>query len=388
MAVPEPIEQSGPEPRRRGWFADPWRDGSWRWFDGFGWSTHVGRSGETAPRLPAYLSWPVAVGLVATVVAILALVVVSPVATTSGLLLGAVPLALALPLLAWLDRVEPEPLRSRIHALLWGAVVAGFGSGVVNTAVATLAGEAWAAVASAPIIEEALKGLGLLWAIRRRELDGLMDGIVYAGWVALGFAAAENVLYFSSAANSGLLLEVFVVRGLLTPFAHPLFTAWIGLALGLAISKRQPLVINFAWGYGLAMASHATWNSVLVYTQDSRSTTALGITALAFVGLFLAAVIAVIALRKRDATAFTGLVPLLAQRYGMSDQEVSSFATWTRVLTTRRHLDRARRPHFDAIHSSLAQLAQAHRRPDDVDPTLELVLRSRLETARERMRSA
>ncbi len=376
-----------PAPDERGWFSDPWQAGHWRWFDGVSWSNHVGRAGDSPPRLPAALSWPVAVSLVATTLAILGLVVVSPLATAAGLLLGMVPMALVLPVLAWLDRVEPEPLRSRVHALLWGAVVAGFGSGVVNTIVALLAGDVWAAIGSAPIVEEALKGLGLFWAIRRRELDSVMDGIVYAGWIAVGFAAAENVLYFSSAANAGFLLEIFVVRGLLTPFAHPLFTAWIGLALGLAVSKKQPLLINAAWGYGLAAASHAAWNSTLAYTQDSGSTTVLAVAMLAFVGLFVAAAVTVVSLRRRDETAFVGLVPVLAQRYGMTDQEVSSFATWARVLATRRNLSRQRRRHFDSIHAALAQLAESHRRPEAIDPILESVLRHRLDAARASLRT-
>ena len=59
-------------------------------------------------------------------------------------------------------------------------------------------------------------------------MDGVSDGIVYAGWVALGFAVVEDFLYFTTVVEAGLWREVFIVRALLTPFAHPLFTAWIG----------------------------------------------------------------------------------------------------------------------------------------------------------------
>lgn len=72
-------------------------------------------------------------------------------------------------------------------------------------------------------------------ALRRREVDGVTDGIVYAGWVALGFAVVEDMTYFSLTSIEGDLLPVFVVRAILTPFAHPLFTFWIGLALGRAV---------------------------------------------------------------------------------------------------------------------------------------------------------
>ena len=56
-------------------------------------------------------------------------------------------------------------------------------------------------MAVAPIVEEAVKGaflVGLL-IFRRREFDGIVDGIVYAGLVAAGFAFTENILYFGRA---------------------------------------------------------------------------------------------------------------------------------------------------------------------------------------------
>ena len=55
----------------------------------------------------------------------------------------------------------------------------------------------------APVTEEATKGaflLLLLWW-RRAELDGVLDGIVYAGMVGIGFAFVENILYLAAAYN-------------------------------------------------------------------------------------------------------------------------------------------------------------------------------------------
>ena len=55
----------------------------------------------------------------------------------------------------------------------------------------------------APLTEEASKGLFLfllLWW-RRAELDGVLDGIVYAGMVGIGFAFTENILYLAAAYN-------------------------------------------------------------------------------------------------------------------------------------------------------------------------------------------
>ena len=39
-------------------------------------------------------------------------------------------------------------------------------------------------------------GLLLLFFLRRRTFDGPIDGVVYAGIIAAGFAFTENILYF------------------------------------------------------------------------------------------------------------------------------------------------------------------------------------------------
>ena len=102
----------------------------------------------------------------------------------------------------------------------------------------------------APVTEEATKGafLVLLLWWRRHELDGVLDGIVYAGMVGIGFAFTENILYLAAAYNGtdGLgpggteaLTGTFIVRCLLSPFAHPLFTAFIGIGVGLAVASRS-----------------------------------------------------------------------------------------------------------------------------------------------------
>ena len=53
--------------------------------------------------------------------------------------------------------------------------------------------------------------------------------------------------------------ESFVLRDLITPFAHPLLTFWTGLALGIAVYRRRPLAWAL-WGYAIAVATHALLN--------------------------------------------------------------------------------------------------------------------------------
>jgi protease PrsW len=321
-------------------------------------STGLGAITPVKPRMPAWLSVPVIVCSVVVVPAIVIVAVIFPLA----ILLGLVPLVIVLPAFAWLDRVEPEPRAAKLHALLWGATVAPLISATVNTLAAVVTNETVAAVVSAPVIEEGMKGLGILWAVRRLEINDRIDGIVYAGWVALGFAVSEDFLYFVNAAESGQLVGVFIVRALLTPFAHPLFTAWTGLAIGWAVSKGRSPYLHALWGLGLAMATHSAWNGSLTWAEKRSNATILMIAAPSFVVLFLAAVIMSIVVRNKERNRFVAAAPALAAKLGMSPEEIAVFASWRAIRGTRKALSRAKRTHFDALHAGLARLTSVQHR--------------------------
>src|SRR6185436_9131184 len=165
-------------------------------------------------------------------------------------------------------------------AFFWGALVAVFFAFVINTAgsvaVALLtndvrAANTFGAVISAPIVEETAKALILLifffW--KKDEFDGVIDGIVYAAMAGLGFAMTENIQYYGKAViqggGEGLTL-VFILRGFLAPFSHPMFTSFTGIGLGLARQSRNGLVKFIAPVLGLlaAISMHAIWNGSAV----------------------------------------------------------------------------------------------------------------------------
>jgi hypothetical protein len=158
MTIPTPNQGPGPAPDA-GWYGDPWGVAAWRWWDGRTWTALTSpTTARRKPRLPAWLSVPVLLGALVAVPVSIYTTVVAPIAVALAL----IPLCFLLPTFRWLDRVEPEPRSSRFHAVAWGAFVATSVSGVVNTVVALGAGEAVAAVASAPLVEESTKGLGIL----------------------------------------------------------------------------------------------------------------------------------------------------------------------------------------------------------------------------------
>lgn len=366
-------------PARPGWYPDPWRQGQWRWWDGWTWTCHV-QVRPKKPALPGWLSVPV---LVASVV-VVPLVGLAFRAFPLAVVLSLAPMAIVLPVLAWLDRVEPEPREALVHALLWGATVSVLVASVVNVTVDALGGTALASVVSAPLVEEAMKTGGILYAVRRREVDGSMDGIVYAGWTAVGFAVVEDMQYFVDAHQQGELAAVFVVRGMLSPFAHPLFTAWTGLAIGRAVERGRPVFPSLLWGYALAVLSHALWNGSLVAPQilGDVGGQLLLLTLVAFVGLFTAFSVTLFVVRRRQARRFAAAVPWLAERYGLAVHEVSLFGDLGAMRRTRRRLTSVQRRWFDRMHAALARLAVLHERSGHVDPATHQALVEQLQQAR------
>lgn len=340
---------------------------------------HV-RHPPTGGGLPAWLSVPVLVaGVIAVPLTILATIFV-PLAVA----LTALPLAVVFATFTWLDRIEPEPWTARLHATLWGATVAALVAGVVNTVVAIFGGDVLAMVVSAPVVEEVLKVGGVLFAAtRRREVTSGMDGIVFAGWVAAGFAASENILYLSEGAEYGALTATFVVRGVLTPFAHPLFTLPAGLAVGWAVSERRSPWRWVALGLVPAIAAHAIWNATTLLAVDATGALVAGALLVGFVVLFIGCAVTLAVARGRRASRFVAVVPMLTARYGLRYEELVAFSDWRRLLATRRALPgRASRRRFDAVHGAVARLAALHDRPGGPTPDEEQLALGELEAAR------
>lgn len=190
-----------------------------------------------------------------------------------------VPAAIYILPLMWLDRYDPEPAWLLAAAFAWGALVAVVVSFIVNTIIGVVfaigvspeAGEFVGAVISAPVFEEGSKGIGLviLLIAFRRYFDDILDGIVFAGVIALGFATVENVLYYGRGlAGGGFegLALLFVLRGIMSPFAHVSFTAMTGIGCGIARESHNKAVrfLMPIVGYFGAVALHAIWNGMAV----------------------------------------------------------------------------------------------------------------------------
>jgi RsiW-degrading membrane proteinase PrsW (M82 family) len=222
--------------------------------------------------------------LISLILGLLVLLVIGletgPVAFLLGLVAATIPVPLYVVLVLWIDRYEAEPGWMLATAFFWGAVIATFFAFLLNTTSHEIvnhlanakAGEAFAAVISAPIVEECGKAfiLFIFFFFRKDEFDGVIDGIVYAAMVALGFAMTENILYYGKAAlegGGGGLTATIVIRGFFAPFSHPLFTSLTGIGLGLArqTSNLAVKVITPLVGLLMAIFMHSIWNGSAVF---------------------------------------------------------------------------------------------------------------------------
>lgn len=202
-----------------------------------------------------------------------------------GLGLAVFPVPLLLAAFRWLDRVEPAPVWNTVFAFAWGACAATLIAIVANsfttrwiaTTTADPGGaDTLGATVIAPVVEECAKAAAVLlvFLFRRRQFNGIVDGVVIAGTTATGFAFTENILYLGNAFGTDRMSGVegfasvtaatFFVRVIMSPFAHPLFTVFTGIGFGIAAlsadRQRGRRVVAPVAGLFLAMSMHALWN--------------------------------------------------------------------------------------------------------------------------------
>ncbi len=229
----------------------------------------------------------VVLSVILVIVILYLFAVLGPTALLYASLLASFPLAIVLLGIRWIDRWEPEPRPVLFFAFLWGAAAAVFialvFSGLTQAfeaknGIGTSAGAMFfESVIQAPIIEESAKGIGiliLLW-VMRSHFDGPIDGIVYGATIAIGFAFTENLQYFGLAIidDKGLGVgvgETFLLRAVLSPFAHVMFTSATGLLLGIAATRtsRFGAIGYFLIGLIPAVLLHAFWNSASYWATN------------------------------------------------------------------------------------------------------------------------
>ena len=259
-------------------------------------------------------------------------------ASAIGAILALVPLTGVLLAIRIVDRWEPEPRSLVLFAIGWGAIAAvaiALGVDLLLTVLLrppdTQASEIFASVVQAPIVEELGKGLGVLivFAIGRRAFDGPIDGIVYGALIGAGFAFTENIQYFAQSyieGGVGQTSVTFFMRGIMSPFAHVMFTSVTGVAVGLAARRGATTAQAVGpWMVGLAgaIALHAFWNASAVFNDFFT------LYLLAQIPLFIVFILGVLALRREEVRLTRTRLGDFATAGWFTSQEVDMLATPT-----------------------------------------------------------
>ena len=251
-----------------------------------------------------------------------------PIVTVFIAILCIVPLAIVVSVLLFIDRFEPEPLGMKLAALAWGGGVSIFfgimGNEYVQYSVTEQTGDEvqgmiFSVVVGAPVVEELLKGLGVLvivWA-RRTHISSAIDGLVYAGFAACGFLVVEDFTYFVRAVlTDGDLGQTFFQRVVMGVFGHVMYTSCMGWATGWAVTRARSAAAGcgaVALGWFTGMLLHATWNGTAVLSggdDELFDTFYIFIHVPLFLLWFLFIALAM-KRERRDAAA--GLMPYVAQ---------------------------------------------------------------------------
>ena len=203
-----------------------------------------------------------------------------------------------LPILFWgmyhyhKDRHLPEPVSSLVLAFALGLMSAAISRALYTAlgwaslrydAIALADGNtlgllAYSMLAIGPVEELAKMLPFLALVLWHRELDEPIDGIIYASFVALGYAAVENVIYLDF-----MTPYEAAARGFAGPVVHILFASIWGYTIGCARIRGEAILPAMAGGFLAASALHGVYDFIVL----QRSLNALPIAAVLIGGVWI-----------------------------------------------------------------------------------------------------
>lgn len=184
---------------------------------------------------------------------------------------------------------EGKPLRLFVSMFAWGMFAAFLSFAVSSGLVSELRQSALlpsaiiATMFISPLVEETIKGLGVLLLSGHRDYNDSLSGMMLGFACGVGFAFVENWFYFSSRANPfdmGMLgwASFILYRSFFNTLAHGCFTAAIATTLGYVKSNaslRKYAFLAFIPGLIMAISIHTIFNlsavadSMLLPTRQS-----------------------------------------------------------------------------------------------------------------------
>jgi RsiW-degrading membrane proteinase PrsW (M82 family) len=156
------------------------------------------------------------------------------------------------------DKYEPEPKKYVIITFFYGALNSVIIAIFLETLIMSFIPSTALTIALvAALIEEPAKAYVIRVPYNAGQMNGIMDGVVYGVAAGLGFAATENLFF-----GLGFGVGITLIRALLTPIAHGVWSATIGVGFGLKAEGRNGLLfffliaimLHFLWDYAVFMS--------------------------------------------------------------------------------------------------------------------------------------
>ena len=171
------------------------------------------------------------------------------------------------------DRHQPEPLINLLICFVMGLLASYLSRyayfaldyvGLRHDAYELAATNLWQLAAYSVLviggIEETAKLLPfLLVAIRFKDFDERLDGIIYASFIALGYAAMENYHYLQFLTESEA-----IYRGFASPVVHIVFASVWGYRIGVAKLAGMPLIGVAFVSVTIAAMLHGAYDFVVI----------------------------------------------------------------------------------------------------------------------------
>ncbi len=173
---------------------------------------------------------------------------------------GLVPVLIFLVALVYLDSYKLVGLKTVIVVILAGAsmlVASYFANGSIAGIVDINFG--YYSRYIAPIVEEGLKALVIIFLFRTNRIGFLVDSAIMGFAVGAGFAVAENFYYLSTIPDANM--AVWIVRGFGTAIMHGGVTAIFAI-LSQTLTERNMKINPLLYLPGLvaAMTLHSLFN--------------------------------------------------------------------------------------------------------------------------------
>jgi RsiW-degrading membrane proteinase PrsW (M82 family) len=164
------------------------------------------------------------------------------------------------------DRYEKEPIPLLIKALFIGSLCAlpvlliEWLLNRLYSGPEGISEAAYTAFVVAGLTEESIKFLALwIFFWRNKNFNEKFDGIVYAVFIALGFAGIENIIYVFQGGYS-----VGIMRALTAVPAHALFGIMMGYNFGLARFNEKFRGLNLFAAFLIPFISHGAYDFLLM----------------------------------------------------------------------------------------------------------------------------